>query len=117
MKFLNQAIDSTELSTGNNCRSVKQLLIDYLQDKTIDRNELKVHLAYLRYEETVKTIESEAELQKLTKSKEWSKILKTMKDGIDTAVANGSNGFNNSKYGDDYELVRVGNKLTVKSRA
>jgi hypothetical protein len=49
-------------------------------------------------------------------TKEWRAMVKTMKDGIDTAVANGSNGFNNSKYGDDYELVRSGNDLTVIKR-
>jgi len=112
MKFLAEAESTIKSTSNRSTRSVKQLLIDYLIDKTVDRHKLAAHLAYIRWED----VNGEITSKDVMATKEWRAMVKTMKDGIDTAVANGSNGFNNSKYGDDYELVRSGNDLTVIKR-
>jgi hypothetical protein len=117
-QFLQFAIEAVEknVSTRKTKKSINDSMFDllYNQGEKLTRQELITYISYERYENEVAEIDDKIAKQ-LGTDKEWKRINKTVKNGLDTALCNGqtSASFCSNKKYDGYEIVLEANRYSI----
>lgn len=120
-KLMQAALEATQknVRTKKSRKSVNDHLFEmlYTEARELDRIEILNEITFKRYEDEIEEITDE-NISKVLKSKDWAKIQKTAKNGIDSAVCNGSTSasFNANKNYANYELIKDGNKFAIIKR-
>ena len=116
--FLAVALAATEknVTTRKTRKSINDSMFDllYKQKQKMTRVQLIAAISYKRYEHEVGPIDQEV-AEQLSSDKEWKRINRTVKNGLDSAVCNGSTSasFCSNKTYAKYELVNEANKYYI----
>lgn len=100
--------------------SINDLILKVLTEKNekLDRSELVSRIAKLRYEDEFKKELKESDLDDPKILEDLLKIIKTVKNGVDTSISksNNNSSFHYNENFKNYELCEMNNKYFIEKR-
>ena len=100
--------------------SINDLILKVLTEKNekLDRSELVSRIAKLRYEDEFKKELKEKDLDDPKVLEDLLKIIKTVKNGVDTSISKSNNNstFHYNENFKNYELCEMNNKYFIEKR-
>jgi len=98
--------------------SINHLILKVLQEKSekLTRPEIVARIAQIRYDESHEVKLSDKELEKQEVLEEFLKIIKTVKNGVDTSISksNNNSSFSFNPEFKEYELCEKDNKYFIQ---
>lgn len=100
--------------------SINDLILKVLTEKNekLDRSELVSRIAKLRYEDEFKKELKESDLDDPKVLEDLLKIIKTVKNGVDTSISksNNNSSFHYNENFKNYELCEMNNKYFIEKK-